>query len=500
MTAGTLIIRADASVEIGTGHVMRCLALAQAWQDAGGDVVFAMARSTPAVEDRLCAERVVVFKLDAIAGDATQVIALARSRQAQWVVADGYAFGSGYQHEIKNAALKLLWVDDGGQQEHYSADLILNQNTHARESMYPHREPHTRLLLGPRYAMLRREFGPWREFKREIARVGSKVLVTMGGSDPDNVTLRVIEALQAVAADRLEITVVAGGSNPHFGSLQQAVSLSGRAPRLLRNAANMPELMAWADIAISAAGTTCWEMCLLGLPAMVIDLAPNQLPVALELARSHAAIHLGNTRDVTVEKIGVRLEFFLRSPDLRSTMSQRGRELVDGRGAQRVVCAMREPTLKLRRAEERDCRLLWEWANDPLVRAASFSQAPISWDEHRAWFAGKMKDQNCLILIGENEQGQAIGQFRLEWRSSVEGEIDVSLAPAARGKGYGAALVESGVREVFSTTATERVHAFIRPENQASIRLFERAAFVALGEEQVKKHKAIHYIRRREQA
>ena len=496
MAAGTLIVRADASTEIGTGHVMRCLALAQAWQDAGGEVAFAMARSTLAVEERLRSERVEIVKVEA--QDATQLIQLARARRAKWVTLDGYEFDAEYQRKIKDAGLKLMLVDDGWRPGHYFADLVLNQNAHARESLYAQREPYTRLLLGPHYAMLRREFAPWREFKREIAAVGNKVLVTMGGSDPDNVTLRVLEASPMVAVDGLEATVVVGGSNPHFESLERSASQSGKAIRLVRDAANMPQLMAWADVAISAAGSTCWEMCLLRLPAMVIDLAPNQLPIAQELARTHVAIHLGGTKDVTAEQIGVRLESLLQSSELRTAMSNRGRELVDGKGAQRVVCAIQASTLRLRRVEERDCRLLWEWANDSVVRAASFSQAPISWEEHRAWFAGKMNDEKSLILIGENEQGRAIGQFRLDWRSRDEGDIDVSLAPEARGAGYGSVLINLGVRQIFETTATQRVHAFIRPENLASMRAFERAGFSKLGDEQVKGHAAIHYMRMRE--
>jgi UDP-2,4-diacetamido-2,4,6-trideoxy-beta-L-altropyranose hydrolase len=140
---------------------------------------------------------------------------------------------------------------------------------------------------------------------------------------------------------------------------------------------------------------------------------------------------------------------------------------------------------------------LWEWANDPVVRAASFSPAPISWDEHQNWFTAKMNDRNCLILIGENGESGPIGQFRVDWRSGQEGEVDVSLATNSRGAGCGSALIDLGVREVFATTDTARVHAFIRPENQASMRAFELASFNRLDGEVVKGHPAIHYVRTR---
>ena len=280
---------------MGTGHVMRCLALAQAWQDTGGRPVFAIAEATPAIRGRLLADNMDVVSLEISAGgegDAPKVTALAMHHAAKWVVVDGYQFGADYQRQLKAAGLKLLFVDDNGHADHYSADLVLNQNPHADESFYSSREPYTRLLLGLRYAMLRREFSQWQEWKREILPVGRKVLVTMGGSDPDNITALVIEALQSLPGKEIETTVVVGGGNPHFESLELAAGSFTGKMRLEKDVSNMPGLMAWADIAIVGAGTTSWELCLLGLPAILVDLAENQRPVAAELNRLQVVVHL----------------------------------------------------------------------------------------------------------------------------------------------------------------------------------------------------------------
>lgn len=241
---------------MATGHVMRCLALGQAWQDAGGNVVFAMAESTPAVDARLRCEGMEIVQLDVSPNsvqDVRKVKALAGDRRAAWVVVDGYQFDSEYQRSLKNAGLKLLFVDDLGQCERYFADIVLNQSVHASEEMYANHEIYTRLLLGPRFAMLRRDFQPWTKWRREITPNGHKVLVTMGGSDPDNVTAIVLEALRALEIDELEVVAVLGGSNPHVDSLERFASQSPSI-RFLRDAPNMPELMAWADIAVSVRG------------------------------------------------------------------------------------------------------------------------------------------------------------------------------------------------------------------------------------------------------
>ena len=345
MTAGTILIRADAGVEIGTGHVMRCLALAQAWQDAGGKAVFAMAESTVAIRERLMAERIEVRGIGGAVGslaDAGGTAEFGRASGADWVVLDGYRFSADYQRRIRESGAKVLWIDDNGHAEHYFADVVVNQNVHARESLYRNREAGCRLLLGPRYAMLRREFFEWREWKREIRARGARVLVTLGGSDPGNATLAVVEALRLAGIEDLEGVIVIGGSNPHAESIARAAEGLAGSIRLLRNATNMPELMAWADVAISAAGATCWEMCLMGLPAVVIEVAENQRNIAEQLGRLGIAIHAGGAHRVSTVGLSEETTKLLLSAERREEMSRKGRELVDGLGAVRVVREMQE--------------------------------------------------------------------------------------------------------------------------------------------------------------
>jgi UDP-2,4-diacetamido-2,4,6-trideoxy-beta-L-altropyranose hydrolase len=497
MDPGTLLIRADSSVAMGTGHAMRCLALAQAWQDAGGKTVMAMAEATPATEDKLRREHVEVARLDVAGGsegDALLTAGLAEQRQAAWVVLDGYQFDSAYQAMLKSKGGRLILIDDDGRARPYSADLVLNQNARAVEALYGECAPYTRLLLGPDYAMLRRQFASWRNWQRGIPTAGHRLLIMMGGSDPGNFTLRVMEALPMVEMDTVEAVVVVGGSNPHVPALEAAAK--GRPlVRLVKNADNMPELMAWADLAVSAAGTTCWEMCFLGLPAAVVDLAANQRPVAQLLDALGVACHIGSSRDCSAERIAQELKRLLADAETRSRMCRRGRELVDGRGAARVCAAMMGNGIRLRPATEADCRLLWEWANEPGVRASAFSQDPIGWAEHTAWFRAQLADATSMIVIGEDAGGRPIGQVRMHRQPGGDAEIDVSVARDFRGAGYGSLLIDTAVRGTFASAGIRRVHAFIRPENGASARAFENAGFRKIGEEQVKGSLALHYCR-----
>jgi UDP-2,4-diacetamido-2,4,6-trideoxy-beta-L-altropyranose hydrolase len=505
-----LLIRADATASMGTGHAMRCLSLAQAWQDAGGFCIFAMADVTPAVRQRIEAEHCEVVTMQGTAGsvaDSDQIAGLARERKISKVVVDGYQFGADYQRSLKSAGLETLYIDDYGQADHYTADIVLNQNVSAGERLYPNRESHTRLLLGPRYALLRREFTIWRNSARNIPSIARKVLITLGGSDPENLTTAALESLASVKLENLEAVVVVGGSNPNFESLRHAgLKLADQRSMKVdvrRDVTNIAELMAWADIAISAAGSTCWEFCLLGLPALLMDVAKNQTAVARELDRLQCAVHVGSAQDVSVERLGRELERLLESQALRETLSARSRELVDGEGARRVVSALQSKEgIHLRPAREEDSRLLFEWASDPEVRASAFSSASISWEHHAQWFAAKMKDPDCRILIAEDERGKPIGQFRVDWRGPENGEIDVSVSRGCRGRGYGSKIVHLGVEAAFEGRSTDAnvLHAYVKLENDASQRAFESAGFRSLGEKNVNGHRTVHYVCSKEQS
>ncbi|MFH1422051.1 MAG: UDP-2,4-diacetamido-2,4,6-trideoxy-beta-L-altropyranose hydrolase [Planctomycetota bacterium] len=339
-TTGSCLFRADANTQIGTGHVMRCLALAQAWQDAGGSVTFAMCDDNPVIEKRLKSENFSVSKIESKYGsaeDAYETIKIAQNINAEWIVVDGYHFGSAYQKIIKNAGLRLLFVDDNGHSDYYYADIVLNQNIHAQEEMYEKREAYTRLLLGTKYVLLRREFLKWRKWKREIPEVARKLLVTLGGGDPDNVTLKVIQSLQQVKVEKLESIVVVGGNNPHFDQLHEAVRNSSIHIQLKRDVNNISELMAWADMAVAAAGTTSWELCFFGLPSLLIILAENQRFIAEYLNEIGAAKTLGRHYKLVVKTLTKSLISLLTKRKRRYKMCKREKKVMDGLGCHRVV-------------------------------------------------------------------------------------------------------------------------------------------------------------------
>ena len=235
-----VLFRCDGTPQTGLGHVMRCLALAQAWQDEGGTAAFAMAAQSAATEARIRAADAGFVSLSSVgqvanlpgpgqlgnlphghAGgedDAKQTVA-ARAAADRWVVVDGYHFGDTYHEAVVEAGLRLLAIDDFGHASDYRAHLVLNQNFDAGEGLYARRRDYTRLLLGPAYVLLRREFAPGGLFERIVPPQATKLLVTCGGSDPGNTTPKIVEALGRTGLADLEATVILGADNPNCGQI-----------------------------------------------------------------------------------------------------------------------------------------------------------------------------------------------------------------------------------------------------------------------------------------
>ena len=342
-----LLIRADAGPAIGAGHVMRCLALARHWLQAGERVVFAQTEIDAPLAERLRQEGAELIPISAAAGsdeDALETLAHAKTMGCSWIVADGYALDADWQQHIKAAGFRLLLLDDYRHARHYHADVILNQNAGASAELYANRDTHTQLLLGSKYTLLRSEFTEGRYALREIAVKATKILVTLGGSDPANITGTVVAALAQLQG--IEAVIVVGGSNPRLESIRTAVGVHGDAMRIVVNAPNMAELMAWADVAVSAAGSTAWELACMGLPAALIVVAENQAGIAAGLAREGVSLNLGPHTALDAERIAANLRDWLPDQARRQAMSVGGRRLVDGQGAKRVLAVL-NPQLKI---------------------------------------------------------------------------------------------------------------------------------------------------------
>lgn len=338
-----LYIRADADSKIGTGHIMRCIALAQAWQDQGGEVTFISHCESEVLRERILKEGFQIITIEAPyanSDDLTHTIEylkrpspLTLHPSPAWLVLDGYHFTPEYQKAIRDSGIHLLVIDDMNHLPHYHTDILLNQNIYAPELNY-NCDGDTNLLLGTSYILLRREFLKYRDFNRQIPERAKNILVTLGGADPDNVTLKVIAALNLLEDPDISVKIIIGPANPHQETLRKALSSIHFKMELLANPPNMPDLMTWADVAISAGGSTYWELAFMELPSILMALSPDQQGIVDRLSQSGFALKIDKH---TAQDIANALNALLFDHELRMTMSLQGRKLVDGDGACRVV-------------------------------------------------------------------------------------------------------------------------------------------------------------------
>jgi UDP-2,4-diacetamido-2,4,6-trideoxy-beta-L-altropyranose hydrolase len=335
---GTLLIRADSNASIGTGHVMRCLALAQAWMERGGKSTFAVQQLPESLARRLGTEGVSFESLPAKPGaEAEKLAEIAIRERASWVVVDLPYTEDAYQRCLLDAGLHMLLVDDGLRAGTYCADIILNQNLGADTSRYPQRDART-LLLGPQYILLRREFRTGSRPSRKKQTEGDRILVSLGGSDPGNLSARILDALDRACMDRLEVMVVAGAANSHADELRSRVAKSGW--RLRTDVTHMQELMVWADMAIIAAGGTLWELLCMGCPVLSYSRNSVQAQVVAELAANGVIRDMGGVEEFDGEALVQVVAELASAPEERARMSEAGQQLVDGGGAERVCNAL----------------------------------------------------------------------------------------------------------------------------------------------------------------
>lgn len=345
-----LVIRADASPDIGAGHVMRCLALGQAWPADAGPVVFVMAEGAAAYGPRLRHEGFAVEAINATAGtpeDAAATMAVARRHTAGWLVIDGYFFDQDYVNQLLTGNSRVLQLDDNGQPHLPPVDILLNQNLHADVRQYPDRSPEANLFLGVEHVLLRQEFLNCGRQESELPDVVNHILVTLGGGDPENIVSRVLVALKKISHPDLHVRVLVGANSPHRSMLTKLAEQSPHQVEIQSPTQDMPPQYEWADLAITGGGGTLWELAYIGVPALTFILAANQQPSSRLLAEKGVINCLGRLVDLSDEEITAAIRELVEDKDMRARMVTKGKALIDGQGAQRVADAM----LKTSRAE-----------------------------------------------------------------------------------------------------------------------------------------------------
>jgi UDP-2,4-diacetamido-2,4,6-trideoxy-beta-L-altropyranose hydrolase len=359
-----VVIRVDASIEMGMGHLARCLSLANELARRGSKIVFVMREHAARLGGLVEANGHSLLLLldherqedqaDTTTGtahshwlpvawrrDAEQTSeAIGKVGHVDWLIVDHYALDARWEALQRQHGLHILAIDDLADRPH-DCDILLDQNLVLNmETRYCSHVPATcKQLLGPRYALLRPDFSEARKSMPDRSGDVRRILVCFGGSDPSNQTANALAAIKSMNVTSLAIDVVVGPSNPHADLISMLCSELPCA-QLHRGADNMAELMSRADLAIGAGGVMSWERCCLGLPTIAIDIADNQIGALTALAKGGAVVYLGSASSVTPEQIASGIQSALNNSGRTRAMGEAARLLVDGEGCGRVQATM----------------------------------------------------------------------------------------------------------------------------------------------------------------
>lgn len=474
-----VVIRCDASPSGGIGHLVRAISVAGAAREAGHSVVVA-----GAIESVLAERLLADAGLETAEAPADLGI-LAAEQGATVVHVDDYPTGIEARDQVHASGALLSSMEDGtfGRRP---ADVVIDSTIRAERTVRPEDGSGT-VLLGIEYAPMRAQVRAARERRAGTADLGhdARVLIVMGGTDATGAA-GTLAALCAAADGVGHVGVIAPEQ-----SWDAVRSEAGREVELIAPSPAFLDRAADADLVVSAAGTTAWELACIGVPSLLVAVVENQRAGYEAALDEGIARGLGSLAEVRDDPQAARAAVESAVADLRSGRSwaETGRTLVDGQGAGRIIAAWTQ-ALQRRLGEDAapaaarpaalaDSALLLRWRNDPETREVSRSTERVSWEGHSQWYQRILEDPWRLLYVVERG-GTPVGTVRfdaLNAPDAAEWEVSITLAPEARGHGLARAVLAAGEDAFDQGHPEATVVAAVLPGNVPSQRLFARAGY-----------------------
>jgi len=468
-----IIFRADGNNDTGLGHLYRIFALVEIYK-ADFEFVVVSSESTTA---GIIPKEYPLKTIPAGISLADEPVWLSQHFKPEdyWVIADGYAFTAGYQKALKALGYCLAYVDDL-QNQHYYADIIINHSLATRESDYK-AEPYTTFALGTQYAILRPLFLEAAKRKRTLKEMDT-AFVCFGGADPLDLTLKAATAL--ISIERIKrVHVVVGGAYIHkaIGGLEKENSKLNIHRNL--SEARLLELMEECHMAIASSSTILYELCCVKIPVLSGYYVENQKNLYQGCVDNKLIFEGGNFEDYSVEDFSGKIMKMLDDATIQDTLNAQA-ACFDGGIRERFRALIVGITYRSARPE--DVLLIYDWANDAVARKNSYFTESIALTTHQAWYEKKLQDPACVIYIAEIN-GAPAGMIRYDL-AAENSVVGISVASNFRGKGLAPAfLVDTA--SIYFKKHVAPILAYIKQENTASVKSFEKAGYRLLRTEVV---------------
>lgn len=463
-----VFLRADGNSQIGLGHLVRCIALANMLKD-NFDITF-VCRDIPNDTMLAIGKDNMTVKIIRNEKDFLNMI-----EPGDIGVLDGYEFDTQYQKNIKEKNASLVCIDDLHDKE-FEADLIINHGPGISPEKYK-AKLYTQFALGTDYALLRPEFIEQAKQERKIETIET-VLICFGGGDVKNFTESALKTILSFDTFK-KIIVVTGSEYLHQVCLKKLMETDSRVEYYNSvTGEKMCELMSHSDLAIIPSSGILLEVLACGCKIISGTTADNQKYVYSNYLQQG---YFTDAKNFDSEDLYIAIKSSL---DNKQTVKKK----IDGKSKERLLKLFQQLVLKgsvkLKEADESDLDTTYQWASDPEVRAFSFNQNKITKEEHTNWFSKKIKDGNCLYLIAETDgekKGSKIGSIRFDIKNN-EAIISYLIGPKYHGKGLGQIILTNGLefmgKEIEQNNyPAKKIIGYVMEENIPSVKAFERLGF-----------------------
>ena len=488
MDQTTVVLRCDASTEIGRGHVARCRAVAAALRQRETRVLLlSFDLSGPLREDFAKLEcSVIDLRSSAHPGEVVRVLEREDATgPSTTMLVDHYGLDASWESEVRSVVGRLAALEDRPHRRH-EVDLLIDAGGGAeRPARYAELLPaDAQIVTGHDHAIIDPLYG--RLHDRLPVRDGEvrRVLVQLG-SDRSDLVVRVLRALAALEKPSLEVDVVLPGDHRYLQQVKEFAA--AHEWRVHCDVARIWRLYSLVDLAVAAPGVSVWERCALGVPSVVIETTAMHAGAYEDLGTSPAVTRLGPAAGLDDASLRAALDHEVRRTDLEARSSA-CRNLIDGRGAHRVASLLTVgPTsrFRLRDAGPQDEERLLRWANDRHTRAWSFGQARIEPEEHRRWLVTQLRsiaDRHLYVL--EDSWGTELGIGRFE-RDLDVWKMSLTLGPGYRERGLAKAIVDLPRRQLVEDVGTPCViEATVRTVRPGAGRVLARLGFEIIAREE----------------
>ncbi len=472
-----VLFRVDSSSIIGGGHLARCLELAKLFKKNEYSIYFVCINFDGNLNNWITKENFNLLLIENKSKDYCRDFEnseklIKNLGKFNFIVVDNYQLDILWESKMRKYSKKIIAIDDLANRKH-DCDILIDQNF--TENNYLRYDglvnKNTIMLLSPKYSIIKKEFRNI-NLKKSINKKVENIFICFGATDPNNHSLKVLEALELLNHKLNSINVFTTEENLNYEDLKKKCSAIQNC-FFNSNKLQLPEILSSCDLAVGGGGSMCWERAFLGIPSIVFGIAENQIEIIKALIKNEIVVGEYWHPKPDIKIIKYWLEFAINNPQILEKLSNNSKKMVDGFGLDRINEFIQPVEFNFRKVTLSDAKKLYIWRNNPDIRKISKDKNTFKFDSHMIWLKKVLEDPEILFLIAENEN-EPIGVIRFNIFENIA-SLSIYKVPNSR-KSFG--LLKKSSNWLFKTHPNIKgIKAEILEENEVSYNAFYSAGY-----------------------